>query len=181
MLCEKESSVDPGWLQKKRARKLTFRKNGGHWYWESSSGCCDFFAKYFIWKLWHWLRSLHEKTAFRKEETAFTYPSQQICWFGNWPASHYFYHLIKMLNCFWTSSGKVVNIFHLFIFWFSSLSELYDLVAVTWEQDWMKPPSSKRFAIFWKFASFENKCPMPAVCFHQQRYLSIPISLPHPK
>jgi len=57
---------------------------------------------------------LHEKTAFRKEETAFTYPSQQICWFGNWPASHYFYHLIKMLNCFWTSSGKVVNIFHLF-------------------------------------------------------------------
>jgi len=39
MLYEQESSVDPGWLQNKRARKFKFRKNVGHRYWESSSGC----------------------------------------------------------------------------------------------------------------------------------------------
>ena len=92
------------------------RKNGGDLYWESSSGYWVLSHNIYFGNSGIGLAFLPKKTAFGKEETTCTYPSQQICWSGNWPASHYFFHLVKMLKCVSISSGKVVNIFHLFIF-----------------------------------------------------------------
>ena len=118
MLCEQEPSVDPCWLQNKRARKFKFRKNDGIIIGGISSVSWILLPDICFENFGIGLGFLHAKVAFGKEKTTFTYPGQQICWSGNWLAFHYFFHLVKMLKCFSLFSGNLGIIFYLFIFLF---------------------------------------------------------------
>ena len=70
MLCEQESSVDPGWLGKKCEGKITFRENGGN------DGCRILSPNIYLETFGNGTAFLHEKTMFGKDKTTCTYPSQ---------------------------------------------------------------------------------------------------------
>ena len=95
--------------------------------WESSFGCWILSPNICFENFGIGMAFLHEKTMFGKEKNNLDVSNSMLGsellsitagWSGNWPASHYFIHLVKMLICFSISSGKVVIIFDLFVFLF---------------------------------------------------------------